>query len=150
MFSIKRKLVRRIHQNQTCSNIRRDNATANNSVVLFATAVKLPCDLKQFEELAGGSPILRICRNGDHVRSVITVLHSPWGLYSRPDGNQNSLDFLQAESEAVPIRADGFQGYCESCLRESHLWHPKTAPFHAPRYGRDIPAGRAALSPSLP
>ena len=113
MLSIKRKFVRRIHQNETCSNIRRDNATANNSVVLFTNAVKLPCGLKQFEELAGGSPMFRIRRNGDHVRCLITVLHSPWALHSRLERNQNSSDFSQAESEPVLIRADGFQGYCD-------------------------------------
>src|SRR6266550_4676034 len=134
MLSIKRKLVRRIDQNETCSNIRRDNATANNSVVLFATAVKLPCGLKQFEELAGGSPMLRIRRNGDHVRSEIPVLHSPWVLHSRLDRNQNSLDFL-LRAKLFRFELMDSKAICEPCLRESHLWHPKTAPFHAPRYG---------------
>ncbi len=103
MLSIKRKLVRRIHQNETCSNIRRDNATANNSVVLFTTAVKLPCGLKQLEEFAGGSPMLRIRRNGDHVRSLITVLRSPWVLHSRLE-RAKLFRFELMDSKAIASR----------------------------------------------
>src|SRR5437773_11913726 len=79
MLSIKRKLVRSIHQNETYPNIGGDSSAADNRVIFFTAAVKLPCGLEQFEELAGGSPMLRIRRNGDHVRSLITALRSPLG-----------------------------------------------------------------------
>src|SRR6267142_4370968 len=74
MLLIEWKLVRSIHQNKTCPNLGRENSTADNRVVFFTTAVELPCGLEQFEEFAGGSPMLRSRRNADHVRSVITAL----------------------------------------------------------------------------
>src|ERR1700704_1473922 len=81
MLPIKNKLVRCIYQDETCSNIGRNDSATDNCVVFFTTAVKLPCGLKQFEELAGGRPMLRIRRNGDHVRSPRTTLRPPSGWF---------------------------------------------------------------------
>src|SRR5438552_19036521 len=79
MLLIKQKLVRSIHQNKTCSNIDRNSSAADNHVVFFAAAVKLPCGFEQFEEFADGSLMLRIRSNGNHIRSVITALRPPPG-----------------------------------------------------------------------
>src|SRR2546421_10621467 len=103
MFLIESKLVRRIHQNEACSNIGRDNAAANNGIVFFATAVKLPCGLKQFEELAGGSPMLGIRRNRDHVRSLMTVLRSSLG-WSSTAWTVARLVWTSSKPRAKPFR----------------------------------------------
>src|SRR6266567_2806554 len=112
MLPVERKLVRCIHQDKTCSNIGRDNSTADYCFVFLTTAVKLPCGLEQFEELAGGNLMLRIRRDGNHVRSVITALRSPPGSV-RLDNSQTAWDLFQAESEVIFIRADGFQIYLQ-------------------------------------
>jgi hypothetical protein len=77
MLLIKKKLIRRVDQDETCPNIGRDNSTADYRVILFTAAVKLPCGLEQLEKLAGGSPMLGIRRNGNHISSVITGMRSP-------------------------------------------------------------------------
>ena len=101
MLPIKSKLVRCIHQDETCSNIGRDNSTTDNRVVFFTTAVKLPCGLEQFEEFAGSSPMLRTRRNGNHIRSVITALRLLPGWPPTSGPSQTGLGSLPAESEAA-------------------------------------------------
>src|SRR5207249_10414715 len=88
MLPIKRKLFRCIQQDKTCSNIGRDNSTADDCVVFHTAAVKLPCGLEQFEKLVGGSLMFRIRCDGNHILSAITatpllVLRRGWTV-SRP------------------------------------------------------------------
>src|SRR6266480_5380870 len=102
MLLIKRKLVRCIDQNETRSDIGRDNTAADNRVIFFTTTIKLPCGLKQFEKLAGRGPMLRIRRNADHVRFAITSVSLITRIvHFSLDGSQTSLDDFQAESEAA-------------------------------------------------
>src|SRR5438094_7536220 len=79
MLAIKVKLVCRINDDQIGTNIGWVNSAANNSIVLFAAAVKLPRRFKQFEEFAGGFSMLKVGGNADHVVSTITPFRSPPG-----------------------------------------------------------------------
>src|SRR5437773_12065581 len=84
MLAIKIKLVCRIHDDQICANIGWVNSAANNSIVLFAAAVKLPRRFKQLEEFAGDVSVLRTGGNANHVVSTITPLRSHLGDPARP------------------------------------------------------------------
>src|SRR3954447_13781116 len=78
MLAIKRKLPRCINQDDSCLNIRRNNAAANHRIVLSTTAIKFPCSLKQFEKLPSGIAMFSIRGDGNHFCSsapLITQAH---------------------------------------------------------------------------
>src|SRR6478672_3819612 len=103
MLLIKRKLVRCISKNEICANIGWDNSAADNRVIFFTAAVNLPCGLKQFEEFARCSPMLKIRGNGDHISFAIAGLRS------------------------LPGWSTLVRNIAEARLKEAHLRHPRTA-----------------------
>src|SRR5438552_4827940 len=138
MLQIKWKLVGCIYQNEIGPNIGRDNSAADNRVIFFTAAVKLPCGLKQFEEFARCSPILRIRRNGNHINSAIAGLGSLSGWSALVRNITGSVWApSQSRSGSCLIEPMDSNSIAEARLKEVHLRHLRTATFRASRYGRD-------------